>query len=788
MTYMKAWPIQPEGGASPVPATRLVSLGALLLAGTAFAFPGGAAHAQDDSARKSEYQEPVNIDEIIVSARRKDEKLIDVPASITAYSSDFLKTQNIQSFTDYATRVPNLSFQYGLGGNLLWGGSRETTIRGVAGTGTTAYYINDTPVPSSVSPLTLNLDRIEVLKGPQGTLFGASSMGGNLRFITRKPSLTEGSGAIEVQGATTKRGGFDFDGNAQANVILVPDRIGLDVALGYTHDSGFITRRFPDSTGQLVSKKGQGRNDIVTGSVALRIKLTDTLEASINGIGQAGKLHGFPATYFPLPGYKPVSYTVDRDQDVQEYSKDRWGIGSFVLNYEGEGLSIVSSTSYFARRISEREDNTEGSVQFFSGAEPDIDFSGSPIYGDTIARTRLFTHEDRLSFDEGMILPGLSGLVGVYYQHEYVRSTLPAIPIPALTNAGIDPDHLGASNLTNHNNDVALFGELYYELLPKLTITVGLRKYWIRQKTDAATDTGYLFPPDGVSVNPELKNSQSGLIPKAVISYKIGDQGNIYASASKGFRVGGSEQSLPDICATDLANLGVDGDQLRNYKSDTLWSYEVGAKGRMANGRLSGSVAAFQIDWSNIQQSIFLPTCTLSVTTNAGKARIRGGEFELSGRPFADVPLSIQLGLGYTDGILQEPGVLPQAPNTPLPLVPKWTGTISGYYETPISDAVQLFMAADYSYTSSVKVSDGNSGFYTRQPINMVNANIGVSYGSSQVMLFVKNLFDKRLNFGNQPSAGFERQELLGDGSLQRLPRGIVSQPRQIGVQYQLNF
>lgn len=788
MTYLKAWQIQLDGGANLAPAARLVPLGALLLTGTAFALSVGTAYAQDNSTTKGEYQEPVNIEEIIVSARRKDEKLLDVPASITAFSSDYLKTQNIQSFTDYATRIPNLSFQYGLGGNLLWAGSRETTIRGVAGTGTTAYYINDTPVPSSVSPLTLNLDRIEVLKGPQGTLFGASSMGGNLRFITRKPSLTESSGALEVQGASTKRGGFDFDGNAQANVILVPDRIGLDVALGYTHDSGFITRRFPDSSGQLISKKGEGRNDVVTGSVAFRILLTDTLEATISGIGQSSTLHGFPATYFPLPDYKPVSYTVDRDRDVQEYSKDRWGIGSFVLNFAGEGLSMVSSTSYFARQIKEREDNTEGSIQYFSVAEPSVDFSDSAIYQETISRTRLFTHEDRLSFDEGTILPGLSALVGLYYQHETVRSTMPNIPISALTNAGIDPDYLGSSNLKNHNSDFALFGELYYELVPNLTVTVGLRKYWIHQKTDASIDTGYMFSPDGISVNPELRNSQSGLIPKAVISYKIGDQGNIYASASKGFRVGGSEQSLPDICSSDLANLGVAGDQLRQYKSDTLWSYEVGAKGRLANGRLSASVAGFQIDWSNIQQTMFLPTCTLSVTTNAGKARIRGGEFELSGRPFANVPLSIQLGLGYTDGILQEPGVLPQQPNTPLPLVPKWTGTISGYYETPISDAVQLFMAADYSYTSSVKVSDGNSGFYTRQPINMVNANIGMSYGRSQVMLFVKNLFDKRLNFGNQPSAGFERQELLGDGSLQRLPRGIVSRPRQIGVQYQLNF
>lgn len=788
MTYVTALFLQREGGATQAKITRTMPCWALLLAGASLVLPMSAAYGQDQKQERNDFQSPVNTDEIIVSARRRDEKLIDVPASITAYSSDYLETQNIENFTDYATRIPNLSFQYGQGGNLLWGGSRETTIRGVAGSGTTAYYINDTPVPSSVSPLTLNLDRIEVLKGPQGTLFGASSMGGNLRFITRKPSLTENSGALEVQGAGTKLGGFDFDGNAQSNFILVPDRIGLDVAAGYTVDSGFITTRFPDASGKLSTRKGQGRSEVLAGSATLRIKLTDTLEASINGIGQDSKLHGFPATYFPLPGYQPVSYTVDRDQDVQEFSNDRWGIGSLVLNYAGDGFSIVSSTSYFSRRIEEREDNSEGSITYFADAEPDIDFTNSKIYSDTIATTRLFTHEDRISVDEGAILPGVSAILGVYFQKEHVRTNMPEVIVPALTEAGIQPDYLGASNLVNRNRDVALFGEVYYKILSKLNITLGLRKYWINQKTDAAIDTGYLFFPDGFSDNPELKNRQTGFIPKAVVSYKLDDGGTIYASASKGFRVGGSEQSLPDICSADLANLGVDQEQLRQYKSDTLWSYEVGAKGRLADGRLSASVAAFQINWSNIQQTIFLPSCTLSVTTNGGKARIRGGEFEVSGRPFAGVPLSIQLGLGYTDGVLQEPGVLPQPANSPLPLVPRWTGTISGYYEAPISNSLQLFMAADYSYTSSVKVSDGNSGFYTRKPLNFVNANAGLSFGSSQVMVFVKNLFDKRLNFGNQPSSGFERQELLDDGSYQRLPRGIVSRPRQIGVQYQFSF
>jgi iron complex outermembrane receptor protein len=726
------------------------------------------------------------LQEIVVSARRKEEVLTTVPASITAYSSDFLEKQNVRSFADYATRIPNLTFQYGQGGDLLWSGSRTTIVRGVAGEGTTAYYINDTPVPSSVSPQTLDLDRIEVLKGPQGTLFGASSMGGNLRFITKKPSLDNSSGTLQLQGGGTQNGGFDFDGDVLTNYALVPGRIGVDAAFGYVHDSGFITRRFPGASGPLVSRGGQGGDDTYTGSVTLRAKLSDALEATVNFMAQSLELNGFPAAYVPLPGYKPLSYTVDRTRDVQEYSRDRWGVGSFVLNYVGAGFSVVSSTSFFSRRIAEKEDDTEGTNLFFQQAAG-VDLGDPAFYTLTFFKERRVTQETRLSFDEGSVLPHLSGIVGVFYQHTFSNNNVPVVPVQALADAGLYPTNVGANSATNHEDDKALFGEAYYEIVPKLTVTLGLRQYWIDRKTDPETDFGFLFGPDPVT-NPALRANQSGLVPKAVVSYKVGDSGNIYASASKGFRTGGSQQPLPDICATDVARLGVNQKDVFQYRSDTLWSYELGAKSLLAGGRLSASAAAFQIDWSNIQQTVWLPTCTLSFIANAGKARIRGGELEVAGRPLSGVPLSLQLGLGYTDGVLLDPGLLPQAPNSPLSQVPEWTGTISGSYETPITARVSFFAAANYSYTGSVKVADGLGGFLNRQPFNIVNANIGISFGRSQLMLEGKNLLDKRLNFGDQPAVGFERQQLLSDGTYQRLPRAVVSRPRQVGLQYQVNF
>ena len=739
--------------------------------------------------KPSRERAPAGLDDIVVTARRKTETLTSVPASITAYSSDFIKKQNIQTFADYATKIPNLTFQYGQGSDASsvgFVGGRQTTIRGVAGANTTAYYINDTPVPASISPQTLDLDRIEVLKGPQGTLFGASSMGGNLRFITREPSLGANSYTAQIQGGGTKGGGFDFDGGARAGLVLVPDRMSLDLAGGYMRESGFITRRFPNGNGGLTSQSGQGRSDTYSASATLRVKLAERLEMSLGALGQITDLHGFPAAYVPLPGYRPLSYTLDRDRDVQEYSRDRWGLASLVLKYSGDGFAVTSSTSYFARRTEEEEDVTEGNNRYIETVLG-VDAGHPALPTLNIALDRRFTQENRLSFDEGALLPHLSGIIGTFYQHRFNSFAQPALFVPELQAAGLTPPYITEQTFPTHEDNFALFGELYYEAVPRLTLTLGLRKYWIRQTADAAISKGIFNSPDG-DLSPARQSRQTGIVPKFVLSYKLPNDGTLYVSAAKGFRVGGSQGRLPDFCQGDLAGIGRNQDDTQSYKSDTLWNYEIGAKSRLARGRLSVAAAAFQIDWSNIQQQVVLPTCTFSFIANAGRARIRGGELEMSGRPIAGVPFTIQLGLGYTDGRLLHPGLIAQDPNTRLVQTPEWTGSISGNYEHPLSGDVKFFISADYSYTGPVKVANSAGGFLRRQPLNFVNGNFGLRFGASQIMIYGKNLLDKRLNLGDLYSSGIERSEILSDGSVQRLPRGAVSRPRQIGIQYRVDF
>lgn len=767
--------------------------GYALLAGlAAVSLNAGVAAAQEaPRTAVSSKGDTVMLEEIVVSARRRDEKLTDVPISVTAFSSDFLEKQNIQSFTDYATKIPNLTFQYGQGSDVSsvgFSGGRQTTIRGVVGAETTAYYLNDTPIPSTVSPQALGLDRIEVLKGPQGTLFGASSMGGNIRFITKKPALDNNETTAEIQASGTDGGGVDIGVSALTNAVLSPDKVALNIAINAQRDSGYLKRTFPDATGKRVSKDGQGRNDDLSGMVTLRAAVTEALEATVTGMGEISNLHGFPAAYVPLPGFKPVSYTLNRDRDVQEYSKNRWGLGSLALTYSGDGYSVISSTSYFNRKVRELEDGTEGTNQYFAN-NLGIPLPGNPaLYVVSINKEERFTQESRVSFDDGTLLPALSGVAGVFYQRKNKTFNQPAIKIPELITAGFAQDYQNEVTIPSHEDNLAAFGEIYYDLLPKLTATLGLRQYWIWQRVEENLSTGMVNPPGGAFV-PELKNFQSGLIPKAVLSYKFTDEGTLYASASKGFRVGGAQAPLPTFCAGDLAAIGVSDAQSQRYNPDSVWSYELGAKGRVADGRINVSAAAFQIDWTDVQQAVPLPGCSLSFTTNAGKARIRGGELEVSGRPFPGIPLTIQVGLGYTDAVLQDPGLTPREPNSRLAQVPRWTGTISGYYETPVTALIDLFIAADYSYTGSVPVPDLNGGgFLSRPAFNMVNGSIGVRFDNSTLSLYGKNLLNKRLNFGNLYPSAFTRQEILSNGSSRYLPVAAVSRPLQIGVQYRVNF
>lgn len=736
------------------------------------------------------------LEEVVVSSRKRTESQLDVPESITAFSAESLERLNIRSFEDYATKTPNLSFSYGTG-ELGFGSSRSIAIRGMSGEGTVGVYIDDTPVPDSIDPRVVDVARIEVLKGPQGTLFGQGSMGGNVRIVTVEPSDTATDGHFTARMGQTSRASNPDLGTSFAGSENLIDHVLTARLVGFVdHTGGFITRTYPDANGDRVSVGNQGAAYSYGGSLSLLWKTTDSLSTTLRVMFQETRDHGWAAPYAPLPAFQVQSLIMNRAVNIQEGTTDHWYLPSLTFVYKGAGFTVTSSTSYFDRYVRDVEDGSEGTQWYFAN-------SGYlyPIPANTALPTvltipqRRTTSETRVTFDP---VHGISGILGVYYSRQYSNEldnsgSLPGIAASGATSfpgycPGTTPcpsynsDLIWYSSYPLNKHDEALFGELYYDW-HGMEATLGLRGYEQRQSLSSldmgAVEGGYVVHDLG-----EAK--QTGVTPKAALSYKFNPQAMVYASASKGFRSGGVGQAPIASCGL-LSELGLTPGKPTEYRSDTVWSYEIGSKAAVADGRLALTGALFQMNWNNIQQPLTLPECFLGITVNEGAARARGGELELSGHPWSS--LEIRAGLGYDDAKITEQGLPGLAPvGSRVVQVPKITGNFSSTFTQPLGTDLEGFVTGDVSYVGNSTSSTASLGYpLVRGGYALVNSNVGVYWRALQVSLYAANITNRRPNLGDLNPASFvAHTSLAPDAPID--PRVATLQPFNAGVQLRYSF
>jgi outer membrane receptor protein involved in Fe transport len=777
-----------------IAAARMIGLSAIC--GTAML--GG---TRADAAGESAAADTETLETITVSARKRDESLATVPVSITVFTGEALENYNIQSFNDYATKTPNVSFSYG-GGPTGIADARTVAIRGITGqnlygtAGATGFYIDDTPVPGSVDPRVLDIDNIEVLKGPQGTLFGESSLGGNVRLITKKPNLSKDELSFTTQAGWTDGGG-SADGGASiiGNLVMVPDKLALRTVLLFNHDAGYLTRTYPDPASPAAgdpflsvprtSVGNQGAASTFGGSVAALLKVTDNFDATLRVMFQNTADHGFPATFAPLPSFTPV-YTLDRAFDVQPRASDVWALPSLELKYTGQGWSYISSTSFFYRHTADIEDSTYGTEQVLASSFYNVSgLPNQPYLWDGEHFHDQITEEMRLSFDP---THDLSGTVGAFYSRTHTKFYIPPTFANGLTTATVTTptgpvaawpnDEIWTQTNPAIQKDTSLFGELYYKFFDKYTLTAGARKYWLSQETDFTAD-GFLNGAATLS-NPQ-RNSQTGTDPKVGLSYQATDAAMIYASASKGFRAGGAQAdvsfcALPTLPVTDITQL----------KSDTLWSYELGTKIQLPQPGLLVSVAAFHIDWKNLQQQIALP-CGFYFDINGGKATINGGEIEIDGH--LSRALQVRFGVGYEKTDITDPGALAIVginSGSRILGTPAWNASLGGVYTVPLTSSVDGFVSADYSYTgnSVALLNSGGGAESTRPDYSLVNMRFGVNYQTTEVSLNVHNLTNAKPNLGDIGYVGYAQFNAAGSV----IPQVATLQPLTVILQYKQSF
>jgi len=785
-----------------------------------------AASAVANAATESTSQSG-GLEEVIVTAQKRLESEQAVPMSITTFSATTLQQKAITEFFDYATKVPNLAFAPTGDGV---GTARTISIRGISGDNVTGFYIDDVPLPDSLDPRVLDLERIEVLRGPQGTLYGARSMGGTVRLITQPPDLSKFSATVHGGLSDTDRTDRpNYTADAVVNIPLVQDQIALRLTGFYDDEAGYFKRSwctdpatagvscFPLSTGGRTAVSNVAAIDTYGGSASLTIKAGDAVTITPRVMLQREDYNGFPlgdfnsmpqnGLGFPAPSgpytlptpLNTTNFTQARFFDVPERGSDWWDLYSLTLRWKTGPGELVSSTAYFDRYVDETEDESEfiwAAITAGACANP-APYCNPPSPGpiQEIKDYQRFVEEIRFASTlSGPLQFVLGGFYSDFHGRLPFASLYPPATVPNLddqltgglpNNSDGIPNLVFAQDFHTEIKEPAVFGELSYDITPALKATAGLRWYQVKI-TSEGYEAGLATGSYDRTVSPSVTNTESGTNPKFELDYHFTPDQMVYGLASKGFRPGGvvpivppGTPGTPNDCVAALAavNPNITLADTRSFKSDSLWNYEIGTKNTFLDRRVILNAAAFDIRWSAIQQAVLLQ-CGFQFIANAGAAESKGGELDLRAR--ATDRLDVSLGVGYQHARITEKGESPQPVGSPVFNTPDWTGNAALTYTLPLTNSWNSVNVVDYSYMgSSYSANNSPTEPRKRPAYRLLNARFAFSNGKTELALVGKNLTNEVTNLGDNRSIAAE---------VPGRPRLFINQPRTIGIEVTQRF
>ncbi len=486
--------------------------------------------------------------EVMVTARKKSERAQNIPMSITTLGQKSLQLTNSVEIEDVAVRIPNVSFGPGGGGGVGDGlFSTQISIRGINGLNTTGFYLDELPLPENVSPRLIDVNRIEVLKGPQGTLYGSASMGGAVKVITNKPSTYKFDANVNTSFATQNQGDAIYGIDAVVNIPIKENKSALRLATFYNERGGIFDRVVTGtqgvdgdvlSSGDLgTSKKNVDSQTIYGTHASIGWNVTDNITLTPKIIYQRTEGGGYP-----FADVSAGNFTQSRGVGLEEEYESDFTQYSLTGEFELRGGQITSATSYVNWDYIENEDATE----FTSGA-----FMLAPAYfAAPISRAvdySRFVEELRFSSDWESKFSIIGGL---FYSNESYKPKYNATASGLgnfFNTATMTTDFTGFDNIFIQNGytdieEFSIFGELTYALNDKLSATAGLRYFNSVQERFRST---YGVVVDNLdSSSPTLQNGklkESGVNPKITLDYKITGNNLIYGTISKGFRLGGGK-------------------------------------------------------------------------------------------------------------------------------------------------------------------------------------------------------------------------------------------------------
>jgi outer membrane receptor protein involved in Fe transport len=717
--------------------------------------PAPSSHTSSDNAATQD---------IIVTAGKREQVLSKVAEGISVVTGKQIDLRGAKSLTDYLALTPGVSLQsIGAPG---WG---WVEIRGISPQSvgaTVATYVDEIPV-GATSALTRSgeytpdldpsdLARVEVLKGPQGTIYGAAALGGVIKYVTKGPNLqkTEIDTTEELNFLNNGQPGTEL--RAAISTPLITDTLGIRVSGFYRHDAGFVDQLGP---------QGVARNNANYGNTwgfrgALRWLPTSNLTVDLTGSIENSITHGYavvdldPLTFKPLFGPKDSTYRALNEgfrvktEMLTGTVKWKTGLGTLTsassYSYQAPG-ETGDITLFYTPTLPGQPQDPNGFVNY---AHPGGEIG---IHSDKKTTEELRFNSDRLGPFEVT--------AGGFYQHEKLKDGaeyLTYLPSGGLIDPNAPP--LGVAWRYGTLSEYAGFINVTAYLADRLDVTGGYRHSRITQ-TRILDREGPLFAGDSATDSQSFADNSDTYL--AGIRWRPTDTLMVYARAASGYRPGGG-RSVPPGAPADFA---------LTYKPDSIWSYEAGVKYRSPSGKLTLDVDGFWIDWKDIQTLVFVGR--YSTDGNGGKARSRGFEAQGQYTPFRG--FTINANTAYTDARFTEDAPdIGVTKGEEIYQVPKWTATVGLDYEWALNDRIKAYLGGSYEYKSSQLDFS-----LLRLPAYVsINLHAGIETEHHQVNFYIKNLTNKNIFIGD--SSGYYPE----------FPpfEPVISQPRQFGISFSQKF
>ncbi|WP_428680699.1 TonB-dependent receptor [Sphingopyxis sp.] len=698
---------------------RVVFCGISLLAlgQTSAAFAQNASASTDDN-------------DIVVTATKRQESVRDVPGSVSAVSEATLQKLNAQSLSDYITRVPGVVF------NDYQPGVSEVVIRGIASStyheanqATTGYYLNQIPLIEPGFPLVIpdvdsfDVSRVEVLRGPQGTLFGSSSLGGAVNYVVNEADPSAFDAGFEGNLSSTKRAGeVNYAAKAMVNLPIATDKLAVRLVALQRVDAGYL-----DNT--LLGKKGS--NDLRVRGLRGSIVFTPTETTKISALSMYQEYDLDDQTYVIFGTPK----TYDRATNVAEFQDTSFMLHSLKLEQDLGFATLTAIGSYTEKKANLAFDNS-----IFGGNDPR---TNTPELASSRGKSKTDYAELRLASPDGgrfrwLIGANYTRLRSANTDGTYIEGIGDHIDANPGMFGGQSGDTLAPGDLatrtvsSNRVTEKAIFGEASFDIVDHLTLTVGGRLFEYRSSPRLQyLPNANLIPPFDFAPG---TRKDSDFIPKVSLTYKPSDDFMVYALYSEGFRIGG----------INVYSAAVPGLPL-TFESDTTKNYEIGTRVDLIDKTLSIDLTAYHIDWGNIQARLFTPGDFNAYTVNGGGADVDGIELSLTLRPTRNLTLASNV--SYNDARLST--LLPDsfapgggyAKGTQLPGASDWILSNSVDLNFPDSPLKPRFNLS-HRYMSGAPVAFGAALEKGDYHIIDLNASITVA-DRVELGLFAKNLFNQ---------------------------------------------